>query len=82
MPEVCIPDTPEYLQYFDEDQNEVTFPNLDEEVTPEADNEYIHTSIIFAYGSVVGTVMAQKQDTVMTTPLVASETIPSWLTQT
>ncbi len=34
LEEVGIPDTPVYLPYADEDQNESTFPDLDEEVTP------------------------------------------------
>ncbi len=35
LDEVGIPDTLECLPYSDEDQNESTFPDLDEEVTPE-----------------------------------------------
>ncbi len=36
LEEVGIPDTPEYLPYAIENQNEMTFPDLDKEVTPEA----------------------------------------------
>ncbi len=43
--EVGIPDTPEYLWYVDKDQNEVTFPDWDEEFTPEVGDEYVHASI-------------------------------------
>ncbi len=35
LEEVGIPNTLKYLPYSDEDQNESTFPDLDEEVTPE-----------------------------------------------
>ncbi len=44
LEEVGIPDTPEYLPYSDEDQNETTFPDLDEEVTPEVCDKYVHAS--------------------------------------
>ncbi len=64
LEEVGIPDTPEYLPYFDEDQNETTFPDLDEEVTPEVGDEYVHTSIMLPCGSqlVCGTVKVHKRD--------------------
>ncbi len=35
LEEVGIPDTPDYVPYADEGQNEMTFQDLDEEVTPE-----------------------------------------------
>ncbi len=41
LEEVGIPDTPEYLPYSDEDQNKTTFPDLDEEGTPEVGDEYV-----------------------------------------
>ncbi len=64
LEEVSIPDTPEYLPYSDEDQNETTFPDLDEEVTPEVGDEYVHASIMLPRGSQMmrGTIKARKQD--------------------
>ncbi len=47
LEEVGILDTLEYLPYSDEDQNETTFPVLDEEVTPEVGDEYVHALVIF-----------------------------------
>ncbi len=40
LKEVSISDTPENVLYTNEDQNETTFPDLDEEVMPELGNEY------------------------------------------
>ncbi len=51
LEEVGIPDTPEYLPYSDEDQNETTFPDLDEEVTPEVGDKYVHASMMLPHGS-------------------------------
>ncbi len=42
LEEVGIPDTLEYLPYSDDDQNEMLFPDLDEEVTPEVGDNYGH----------------------------------------
>ncbi len=62
--EIGIPNTPEYLPYVDEDQNKTTFPDLDEEVTPEAGDEYVHTSVMLPCGSQMmqGTVKVRKQN--------------------
>ncbi len=64
LEEVGIPDTPKYLPHADEDQNKMTFPDLDEEVTCEAGDEYVHTLVILPCGSQMmrGTVKARKQD--------------------
>ncbi len=64
LEEVGVLDTPEYLPYVDEDQKEMTFPDLDDEVTPEAGDEYVHASIMLLCGSQMmqGTVKALKQD--------------------
>ncbi len=64
LEEVGIPNTPEYLPYSDEDQNETMFPDLDEEVTPEAGDKYLHASVMLLRGSQLmhGTVEAHKQD--------------------
>ncbi len=64
LEEVSIPDTPEYIPYADEDQNEMTFPDLDEEVTPEVGDKYVHALVMFARGSEMmqGTVKARKWD--------------------
>ncbi len=64
LEEIGIPDTPEYLPYFDEDQNETTFPDLDEEVTFEVGDEYVHALVMLLRGSqlLCGTVKAPKQD--------------------
>ena len=64
LEEVGIPDTPEYIPYTDEDQNETTFPDLDEEVTPEVGDEYVRASIMLPRGSQMmrGTVKARKRD--------------------
>ncbi len=64
LKEVGIPNTPEYLLYADEDQNKMTFPDLDEEVTPEAGDEYVHASIILPRGGQMmqGTMKACKRD--------------------
>ncbi len=42
----------------------MTFPGLDEEVTPEVGNEYMHASIMLPRGSqlMCGTVKARKRD--------------------
>ncbi len=42
----------------------MTFPNLDEEVTPEVGDEYVHASVMLPNGSGMmrGTVKAQKRD--------------------
>ncbi len=62
--EVSIPDTPDYLSYSDEDQSETMFPDLDEEVTPEVGDEYVHASVMLPRGSQLmrGTVKACKWD--------------------
>ncbi len=64
LEEVGIPDTPEYLLYSGEDQNETTFPDLDEEVTPEVGDKYVHALVILPCGSQLmhGTVKSCKQD--------------------
>ncbi len=64
LEEVGIPDTPEYLPYADEDQNDMTFADLDEEVTPEAGDEYVHASVMLRRGNQMmhGTVKARKRD--------------------
>ncbi len=64
LEEVGVLDTPEYLPYADEDQNEMTFPDLDDKVTPEAGDEYVHASVMPPRGSQMmqGTVKARKQD--------------------
>ncbi len=64
LEEVGIPDTPEHLPYVDEDQNKRTFPDLDEEVTPEAGDEYVHALVMLPCGSQMmsGTVRARKRD--------------------
>ncbi len=41
----------EYLPYADEDQNVMTFPDLDEEVTPDAGDEYVHALVMLPRGS-------------------------------
>ncbi len=51
LEEVGIPDTPEYVPYADEDQNEMTFPDLDKEVTPEVGYEYVHLLVMLPHGS-------------------------------
>ena len=42
----------------------MTFPHLDEEIMPEAGDEYIHTSVMLPRGSQMmqGTLKAHKQD--------------------
>ncbi len=62
--DVGISNSPEYMPYADEDQNELTFPDLDEEITPEAGDEYVHVSIIFSHGSqmMCGIDRAYKRD--------------------
>ncbi len=62
--EVGIPDTPEYLSYSDDDQNETTFPDLDEEVMPEVGDECVHASVMLLHGRqlMCGTMKARKQD--------------------
>ncbi len=51
LEEVDIPDTPECVPYADEDQNKTTFPDLDEEVTPEVGDEYVHALVKLLHGS-------------------------------
>ncbi len=64
LAEVCIPDTPENLLYSDDDQNKTMFPDLEEEVTPEVGDEYLHASIMIPHGSqlMCGTVKGPKRD--------------------
>ncbi len=60
LEEVGIPNTPKYIPYSDDDQNEKTFPDLDEEITPEVGDEYVHASVMLLHGSqlMCGTVKA------------------------
>ncbi len=51
LEEVGIPNTPEYLPYAEENQNKIAFPDLDEEVTPEAGDEYVHALVMLPPGS-------------------------------
>ncbi len=62
LEEVGIPDILEYVAYADEDQNEMTFPDLDKEVMPETGNEYVHALVMLPCGSAImrGTVKACK----------------------
>ncbi len=64
LEEVGILDTLEYLPYADKDQNEMTFPDLDKEVTPAAGDEYVQALVMLPRGSQMmqGTVKARKQD--------------------
>ncbi len=64
LEEVGIPDTPEYLPYSDEDQDDTMLSDLDDQVTPEVGDEYVHASVMLPRGSqlVRDTVKAQKQD--------------------
>ncbi len=39
LEEVGIPNTPEYIPYSDEDQNEKMFPDLDEDIMPEVGDQ-------------------------------------------
>ncbi len=34
------------MHYADEDQNKMTFPDLDKEITLEASDEYLHASVM------------------------------------
>ncbi len=60
LEEIGITDTLEYIPYADQDWNEMTFTDLDEEVTPEVGDEYMHASIMLLHGSQMmhGTVRA------------------------
>ncbi len=62
--EVGIPDTPDYIPYADKDLNEMKFPDLDEEVTPEVGDEYVHAFTMLSQGNQMmqGMVHASKQD--------------------
>ncbi len=51
LEEIGMPDMLEYMPYDDEDQNNNTYPDLDEEVMSEVGNEYVHASVLFLYGS-------------------------------
>ncbi len=64
LEQVGIPDTLEYVPYSDEDQNNTTFPDLDEEVMPEVGDEYVHALVMLLSGSQMmrGTARAHKQD--------------------
>ncbi len=64
LKEVGIPNTLEYLLYSDKDQNETIFPDLDEEVTPEVGDEYVHALVMLPCGSqlIHGTMKARKRD--------------------
>ncbi len=55
---------PEYILYTDEDQNERTFPDLDEEGTPKVGDEYMHASVMLPHGSQMmhSIIRACKQD--------------------
>ncbi len=62
--EVGIPDTPEYILYTDEDKNDTKFPDLDEEITSEVGDEYVHALVMLLLGSqmMCGTIRACKRD--------------------
>ncbi len=61
-----IPETLEYLPYSDEYQNKTKFPDLDEDVTPEVGDKYMHALVMLPHGSqmVHGTVKVHKRDLV------------------
>ncbi len=75
LEEVSILDTLECVPYADEDQNEMTFPDLDEEITSGVGDKYVHASMMLPCGSQTmhGTVIACKQDH-NGNPWVASQT--------
>ncbi len=60
LEEVGIPNTPEYIPYSDDNQNETMFPDLDEEITSEVGNEYVHALVMLLHGNQLmhGTVKA------------------------
>ncbi len=52
------------MPYAVDDQNELAFPDLDEEITPDVGNEYVHTAVMLPCGSqmMCSTVKASKRD--------------------
>ncbi len=64
LEEFGIPDTLEYIPYSGEDQNKKTFPDLDEEITPEVGNDYMHALVMLLCGNQLmhGTVKVHKRD--------------------
>ncbi len=64
LEELGIPDNVGYVPYADGDWNKMTFPDLNEEVTPQVGNEYVHASVMFPLKSQMmkGTVKACKQN--------------------
>ncbi len=64
LEQVGIPMTPEHLLYSNEDQNKMTFPDLDKEVMPEVSHEYVHALVMLLHGSqlMCSTVKAHKWD--------------------
>ncbi len=46
LEEVGLIDTPDTQPYLDDQQTDTTVPKLEEEVTPEAGDEYIQASIM------------------------------------
>ncbi len=48
--EVGLADSPDWKPYIDKDQTKQTFPNLKEEVTSEAGNEYVYILIMLPRG--------------------------------
>ncbi len=51
LKEVGVPDTLEYVPYADEDQNDMTFPDLDDEIMPQVGDEYVHALVMLPQGS-------------------------------
>ncbi len=53
-----------YILYSDKDQNEMALPDLDEDITPEVGDKYLHASLMLLLGSQMmhGTIIAQKQN--------------------
>ncbi len=67
LEEVGIHDTPKFTPYAGRDQNKSTFLDLDEEVTPEVGDEYVHASVMLLHGSQMmhGTFKTCKKDLVV-----------------
>ncbi len=64
LEEVGIPDTLGYVLFAGEDQNKMTFPDPDEEITPEVCDGYAHAYVMLPRESQMmhGTVKSPKWD--------------------
>lgn len=71
-------DTPEFSPYPEEDQNKMTFLDLDKEIKPKVGNVYISASIMLPHrNQMIHSLVKAHMLDVMATLLGANQTTPS-----